>query len=127
MDIFKNILHFSDQVVFVQRSYLHLVCSYLLLVYNPQLFAKIFFCLDFFVLIHFVLNLSSRTDDVIRDVADDVMRHDLISYVSHHLALKTNVSHPHPHGQTTRVQTAVHTRSLSKLTYRWHTTRGGLE
>ena len=69
--------------------------------------------------------ISDVNDDVISDITDDVIMHDVISDVSHHTAPKTNISHPHPPGQATQIQTAVHTRWLSKLTCRWHATRGG--
>ena len=69
--------------------------------------------------------IGDVNNDVISDITDDVIRHDLISDLSHHTAPKTNGSHPHPQGQATQIQTAVHTRWLSKLTCRWHATRGG--
>ena len=101
--------------------------------YNLQLFAKSFLhCFPSFW-IPFVLYLfnlidditSHVNDDVISDITDGVIRHDLISDVSHHPEPKRNVSHPHPQGQATQIQTVVHTRLLSKLTCRWHATRGG--
>ena len=116
--------NFPDKVLFVHRSYVPRVCSYSVLVYNLQMFAKIIFCLIFFFWIPFVLYLFNLVDDIINDVhdnvisdiTDDVIMHDVISDVSHHTAPKTNVSHPHPQGQATQIQTAVHTRWLSKLT-----------
>ena len=121
----------SDKVVFVNISYHPIVCSYCVLVYNLQLFAKIIFCLVLFFCIPVVLYLfnlvdkiiSDVNDDVISDITDDVIRHDLISDVSHHPAPRTNVSHPHPEGQATQMRTALHTRWLSKLTCKWHATR----
>ena len=120
------ISNFSDKVVFVHRSYVPLVCSYSLLVYNLQFFGKKVFCLAYVFWIPFVLYLfslvddvisdviSDVTDDVISDITDDIIRHDLISDVSHHPTPKTNVSHPNPRGQATQIQTAVHTPWLSK-------------
>ena len=103
--------------------------------YNLQLFSKIIFCLNFLFFfwipcVLYLFNLvddiiSDVNDDVISDITDDVIMHDVISDVSHHTAPKTNISHPHPQGQATQIQTAVHTRWLSKLTCRWHATRGG--
>ena len=63
----------SDNVVFVHRSYVHLVCSYSLLVYNLQLFAKTVFCLASVFWTRFVLYLFSLFDDVISDATDDVI------------------------------------------------------
>ena len=125
----------SDKVLFVHRSYVPRICSYSVLVYNLQLFAKKVFCLNFLFFfwipcVPYLFNLvddiiSDVNDDVISDITDDVIMHDVISDVSHHTAPKTNISHPHPEGQATQIQTAVHTRWLSKLTCRWHATRGG--
>ena len=39
--------NFPDKVLFVHRSYVPRLCSYSVLVYNLQLFAKIIFCLNF--------------------------------------------------------------------------------
>ena len=109
---------------FVHRSYVPLVCRYSTLFYSLQLFAKIVVCLAFFISIPFDLYLfslvdhvmSDVTDDVISDITDDGIRHDLISDVSHHPSEKTNVLHPNSQGLATQIQTAVHTRGLSKLT-----------
>ena len=125
---------YSDKVVFLHRSYVPIVCSYSVLVYNLQLFAKNG-CLPFFSFfwILFVLYLFNLVDDimsdanadVIRDITDDVIMHDFISDVSHHTASKTNVLPPPPQGQANQIQTAVHTLWLRNLTCRWHATRGG--
>ena len=100
------IRNFPDKVLFVHRSYVPTICSYSVLVYTLQLFAKIVFCLNFlsFFWIPCVLYLfnlvdniiSDVNDDAISDITDDVIIHDVISDVSHHTAPKTNVSHPHP-------------------------------
>ena len=115
--------NFPDKVLFVHRSYVPRICSYSVLVYNLQLFAKIFFCLNFLFffwipcvlyLFHLVNDIiSDVNDDVISDITADVIMHDVISDVSHHTAPKTNISHPHPQGQATQIQTAVHTRWLA--------------
>ena len=130
------IRNFPDKGLFVHRTYVPRISSYSVLVYNLQLFAKIIFCLNFLFFFRipcvlYLFNLvddiiSDVNDDVISDITDDVIMHDVISDVSDHTAPKTNISHPHPQGQTTQIQTAVHTRWLSKLTCRWHATRGGL-
>ena len=127
-DVMYCIPNFPDKVLFVHRSYVPRVRSYSVLVYNLQSFAKIMFCLVLFFQIPFVLYLFNLVDDIISDVnddfisdiTDDVIMHGVISDVFHHTAPKTNVSHPHPQGQATQIQTAVHTRWLSKLTCRWH-------
>ena len=96
----------SDKVVFVHRSYGPKVCSYSVLVYNLQLFAKMIFCLVFVsgCLMFYICLTWLMTSSV------------MSMMMSHHPAPKTNVLHPHPQGQTTQIQTAVHTRWLSKLT-----------
>ena len=86
--------------------------------YNLQLFAKIIFCLDFLFFfwipcVRYLFNLvddiiSDVNDDVMSDITDNVIMHDVISDVSHHTAQKTSISHPHPQGQATQIQTAVH-------------------
>ena len=67
--------NFLDKVLFVHRSYVPRICSYSVLVYNLQLFAKIIFCLNFlfFFLILCVLYLFNLVDDIISDVNDDVI------------------------------------------------------
>ena len=122
--------NFPDKLLFVLRSYVPRVCSYSVLVYNLQLLGKIILCCFFFC-IPLGLYLFHPVDDIIRivndpvisDITDDVIMHDAISNESHHTAPKTNVSHQHPQGQATQIQTAVHTRWLSQLTCRWHATR----
>ena len=59
--------------MFVHRIYRPIVCSYSVLVYNLQSFAKIVFYLGFFFWIPFVLYLFNLVDDIISDVNDDVI------------------------------------------------------
>ena len=109
MDCIPN---FPVKVLFGHRSFVPRICSYCVLVYNLQLFAKIIF----FSLIVFFLDtlcsifvnlvddiISDVNDDVISDITDDFIMHEVISVVSHHTAPKTNVSHPHPQGQATQI------------------------